>query len=76
MNRPLRLEVLDFDDDDKFESIGWMMVTTQELLHPGWQGKLKHPKGKDKDVGTVVASAAQLVQEPTFMECVPCCAEC
>jgi hypothetical protein len=71
LQRPLRLEVLDYDEDDKFESIGWMMVTTQELLQPGWQGKLKHPKGKDKDVGTVVVAAAQLVQEPSFMECVP-----
>ena len=70
MSRPLKLEVLDYDKDDKFEEIGHMTVTTQELLTPGWSGKLKHPRGKDKDVGTVNITAAQLLQEPSFVECV------
>jgi hypothetical protein len=45
-----------------------MMVTAQELLTPGWTGKLKHPRGKDKDVGTLSISTAQLLQEPSFLE--------
>ena len=69
--RPLKLEVLDYDKDDKFEEIGHLTVTAQELLTPGWSGKLKHPRGKDKDVGTVNITAAQMLQEPSFVECVP-----
>ena len=71
LNRPLRLEVIDWDDDDKFEPIGNLTVTTEELLRPGWSGKLHHPRGKDKDVGTVSVVTSQLVMEPSFMECVP-----
>jgi Ca2+-dependent lipid-binding protein len=69
-NRPLQLMVNDFDKDDKCEEIGHLMVTTAELLTPGWSGKLKHPRGKDKDVGTISVAASQLIQEPSFLECV------
>ena len=71
VNRPLKLEVLDYDKDDKFEEIGHLTVTAAELLTPGWTGKLKHPRGKDKDVGTLNITAAQLLQEPSFVECAP-----
>jgi hypothetical protein len=68
--RPLRLDVNDFDKDDKFAEIGHLSVTTGELLTPGWTGQLKHPRGKDKSVGTVTVAASQLQPEPSFMECV------
>jgi hypothetical protein len=71
VNRPLKLEVLDYDKDDKFEEIGHLSVTAAELLTPGWTGKLKHPRGKDKEVGTLNITAAQLLQEPSFVECAP-----
>ena len=68
LQRPLRLDVNDYDSDDKFEPIGYLTVCAADLLRPGWTGKLKHPKGKDKDVGSITVAAAQLLQEPTFVE--------
>jgi hypothetical protein len=68
LQRPLRLDVNDWDDDDKFEEIGHLMVTAAELLTPGWSGKLKHPRGKDKDVGTVSVVTSTLQQEATFVD--------
>ncbi len=68
LSRPLRMNVLDWDADDKFEEIGHMTVNAQSLLTPGWSGRLLHPRGKDKDVGTVSVVQTQLVQEPTFYE--------
>lgn len=66
--RPLLLTVADYDKDDVSTEIGHMTVNTQALLTPGWSGKLQHPKGKAKDVGTVSVVSAQLIQEPTFYE--------
>lgn len=67
-NRPLRIEVLDYDKDDVFEAIGYCETSAVALLTPGWSAALKHPKGKAKDVGTLSALSAQMVVEPTLVE--------
>jgi hypothetical protein len=40
----------------------------EKLLTPSWQGKLKHPRGKDKVCGIVTSFAPKIVEKPTFME--------
>lgn len=56
-NRPLRIEVFDFDRDDSVDKIGHGDTTLAAMMRPGWELKLLHPKGKNKDVGTVVGTA-------------------
>jgi hypothetical protein len=68
LQRPLRLEVLDYDRDDVCKPIGHADVNAATLFTPGAQIALKHPRGKPKAVGTVVVNSAQIVSEPTFMD--------
>ena len=68
MHRPLRLDVMDWDKDDKFEAIGHADTDAATLLTPGAQIALKHPRGKPKPVGTIVVASAQVLAEPSFMD--------
>jgi len=68
LQRPLRLEVLDYDKDDACKPIGHADTDAATLLTPGAQIALKHPRGKPKGVGTVVVSSAQVLAEPSFMD--------
>jgi hypothetical protein len=68
LQRPLRLEVLDYDADDKNKPIGHCDTCAAALLATGTQLALKHPRGKAKPVGTVSVTSAQVMAEPSFME--------
>ena len=68
MQRPLRLEILDYDKDDKFKAIGHVDTCAAALLSPGTQLALKHPTGKPKPVGTISVAGAQILMEPSFMD--------
>jgi hypothetical protein len=68
LQRPLRLEVLDYDADDKNKPIGHCDTCAAALLATGTQLALKHPRGKPKPVGTVSVTSAQVMAEPSFME--------
>lgn len=62
------LQVFDYDRDDSVDCIGSLQTTLHAILStPGWTAPLKDPKGKKKEVGSIVAGLAQLVQQPTFL---------
>lgn len=50
-------QVFDYDRDDSVEKIGHTDTTLAAMMQPNWQAKLLHPKGKNKDVGTVLGTA-------------------
>lgn len=51
------MQVFDYDRDDSVEKIGHCDTTLAGMMQPSWQAKLTHPKGKNKDVGTVAGTA-------------------
>jgi hypothetical protein len=68
LQRPLRLEVLDYDKDDAFKPIGHADTNAAALLATGSAIELKHPRGKPKSVGTVTVASAQVLAQPTFVD--------
>jgi len=65
--RPIRFDCNDADGDDKFDSIGYIETNTNELLNPNMVLRLKHPKGKDKGVGTIQhISPPAVIDKPSF----------
>eukprot|EP00240_Pyramimonas_obovata_P000816 CAMPEP_0118955512 /NCGR_PEP_ID=MMETSP1169-20130426/60090_1 /TAXON_ID=36882 /ORGANISM="Pyramimonas obovata, Strain CCMP722" /LENGTH=535 /DNA_ID=CAMNT_0006903381 /DNA_START=178 /DNA_END=1782 /DNA_ORIENTATION=+ len=65
--RPIRLECNDWDSDDKYDEIGYIETNVSELCNPNQVIRLKHPKGKNKSVGTIEhISPPQVVDKPSF----------
>lgn len=54
---PYTSQVFDYDRDDSVEKIGHVDTTLALMSAPNWTGKLLHPKGKNKDVGTIMGTA-------------------
>lgn len=60
--------MFDYDRDDSFDLIGHLDTTLNAMLAvPNWSAPLKDPKGKGKDVGSIVAGTVQLQQLPTLL---------
>ena len=68
LSKAVRVQVLDWQRDDKHIPIGYVDVNARTLLSPGWSGKLSHPEGLRRDVGSVGVSTAVMFYEPSFAE--------
>lgn len=60
-------QVFDYDRDDSCDTIGHLDTSLNAMMQPNWTAALKDPKGKGKDVGSLVAGTVQVNQMPTLL---------
>jgi hypothetical protein len=67
--RPLRFDVVDWEASGSHQPIGYFESTLSALQsREVVSGKLLHPKGKKKDVGTLVFDGVAVVKNHTFCD--------
>jgi hypothetical protein len=67
-NRPLRVTVEHAASSTESKQVGFLEVPVEKLLKPGYDGKLKHPRGKPKVCGIISSFSPKIVAKPSFME--------
>ena len=67
--RPILFEVWDWEASGSHQMIGYFTTTLSELeTREVQQGPLQHPKGKKKDVGTLLFESVRLERSHTFCD--------